>query len=247
MRQDDDDNQDNNQQSSCETTPTRSRSGMSVIVLKRTVADMCSRIFRVLGPGFREAVYEKALEVELNLANITYVCQAPVPTYYLNVPIGIGYADIIVDNQLVLELKAAKTAILPGHLNQCRGYMRSMHLEHGLVINFSQCRSREQDIEVFDCFLGGNYPVKGPPHDKEAEKAVGPGPNRQVVDVEAYEAKQMRAEELDGGVTPLGRHRVIAPPAKRLRPLDDNDSGTESWFDLHYRGSSSTSVSVTKQ
>lgn len=129
-------------------------SEMSVIQLKRCIVDMCSRIFRVLGPGFRENAYEKALEAELNQARFPYLCQAPVPIHYLGQPVAMGYADIIVNRQVVLELKAAKTSISPGHLNQCRGYMRALHIDHGLLINFPQYKARTGDIDVFDLFLG---------------------------------------------------------------------------------------------
>lgn len=223
-------------------------SKMSIFQLKRNVIEMCSRIFRVIGPGFREAVYEKALVVELNLASVAFVSQAPVPIYYKGTSVGVGYADIIVDNQLVLELKAAKTPISPGNMSQCRGYMRSLHLDHGLVINFCQYRSREQDIEVYDCFLAANYPVKGPPQDKEAELADGPGVKVAPADVTPYSALQMECEELDGGVTPINRRAPVsfllpseAKPKKRKTTSD-----VDGWFDFTY-ADGSTSVSVKKQ
>lgn len=249
------DDEDGEAPSSPPNSPTSPQSKMSVFHLKRTVVDMCSRIFRVLGPGFRETVYEKALVVELNEAGLAFVSQAPVPIYYKQSSVGVGYADIVVDNQLVLELKAAKTPISPGNKSQCRGYMRSLHLDHGLVINFCQFRAREEDIEVFDCYLSASFPARGPPQDKASEIAAGPGLCVAPRDVVPYEASQMVNEELDGGVTPVNRAVAQAtvvpasrpPSPKRVKaaPADDADA----WFAFSYanHGGSSTSVMVKKQ
>ena len=216
---------------------------MSVIQLKRVVVDMCSRIYRTLGPGFRELCYEKALEVELNRAQIQYLCQAPVPFYYLGEVVGMGYADIIVDKQLVLELKASKTPIAPGHLNQCRGYMRAMKIEHGLVINFPQYKARTGDLDVYDCYLGTNYPINSMSEiEKSKANENGPFLQGQAMDIEAYEKTQMVQEEEDAMGTPLLANPTLVSntdsvPVKKRR-LSTTRSLTEqkvkdldSWFE----------------
>jgi GxxExxY protein len=199
-----------------------------LLELKRSVVNMCSRIFRSLGPGFRELCYQKALEVELNRAHIRYLCQAPVPIYYMQEVIAIGYADIIVDGRLILELKAAKTPVAPGHLNQCRGYMRASGIQHGFVINFPQYKPRNTTIDVYDCYLGNNYPVD-PTRDlseQEIQQAddnqFGPSSGRsaaQTEPIESYEAQQMETEAEDGveGFPSTNREPIhmTLPPIKR--------------------------------
>ncbi len=177
---------------------------VSIVDIKRIVVNMCSRIFRALGPGFREQCYQKALEVELNRAHIRYLAQAPVPLYYLEEVVAVGYADIIVEGRLVLELKAAKAPVAPGHLNQCRGYMRAGNIQHGLVVNFPQYKARNASIDVYDCYLGNNYPVD-PIRDlteQEIRQAdaneMGPASLFASDPIESYDTRQMNMESEDG-------------------------------------------------
>lgn len=158
----------------------------TIAQLQKRVVEMCGRVFRVLGPGFREAAYQKAVAVELNEAGLPYMLEAPVVFHYKGYGVGVGYADIVVQNRLVLELKSTLTPIQPAHVNQCRGYMRGMHIQHGLVINFPQYRTRDQAIDVFDCHLGINYPTAELDSDF-VERADLLGPNAPHFDGLPYE------------------------------------------------------------
>ena len=225
-----------------EQKDSQQQQGMSIMQLKRTIVDISSRIFRVLGPGFREMAYEKALEVELNIHRIPYLCQAPVPIYYMNQVIAMGYSDIIVDQRLVLELKAAKTAISPGHLNQCRGYMRSLHIEHGLVINFPQYKPRTSEIDVFDCYLGSNYPLIPISSDVQVGAdagKLGPGINAEIItannipldtEITHYEKAQMPFEDAEEEIHVAPFSIPTDRPLKKTRVQPTNE--VESWFEF---------------
>lgn len=157
--------------------------------LQRKIVTICSQIFRTLGPGFRELAYQKALEYELAQEGLAYMDQQPILIYYKGRGVGMGYSDIIVENRLVIELKASKSAITPGNLNQCRGYMRALHIAHGLVINFPQYKARTAEIDVYDCFLGTTYPTipLDPTVRDHADNGLyGPGPRAPPPDIQEY-------------------------------------------------------------
>src|SRR5438874_8493696 len=64
------------------------------------------RVHRELGPGFLESVYEEALAVEFALSGVQFVRQKPVPLFYKDHQIGEHRLDFLVENLIVVELKA---------------------------------------------------------------------------------------------------------------------------------------------
>jgi len=93
-------------------------------------------VHRCLGPGFVEAVYEEALCVELRARNIPYVSQVEVSVNYKGQKVGTGFMDILVDERLVLELKAVET-LLPIHFAQVLSYLKATGHHLALLINFN--------------------------------------------------------------------------------------------------------------
>ena len=87
------------------------------------------------GLGFSEDVYQRALEVELNLRAIPFEAQKPVPVMYKGVVVGTGKVDLLIGGKLVIELKVV-SSILPLHRLQTRSYLRTIHQPLGLLINF---------------------------------------------------------------------------------------------------------------
>lgn len=88
------------------------------------------------GPGYLEKVYENALVHRLRKRGILVEQQKPLTVYDEDGTILGNYvADILVEGQLILEVKAAK-AIVDEHVAQTLGYLRSAHLEHGIIVNF---------------------------------------------------------------------------------------------------------------
>ena len=105
-------------------------------VLSGRVLGAAIEVHRVLGPGFLEAVYEEALCHELRLRGVSFVRQAVLEVGYKGQRVGEGRVDLLVEGQLVVELKALET-ILPVHFAQVRSYLRATGLEVGLLINFN--------------------------------------------------------------------------------------------------------------
>lgn len=92
-------------------------------------------VHRCLGPGFLESVYEKALVIELEASKFTVEKQKPLQVIYKNQCVGDFIADIIVDNQLIIELKSVQS-ILPIHEVQLVNYLTATAIDEGLLLNF---------------------------------------------------------------------------------------------------------------
>lgn len=91
---------------------------------------------RELGPGLLESAYEKCLAFELAERGHTVRCQVPLPLHYRGVELECGYRiDMVVDNAVVLELKAVEE-ISPLHEAQLLSYLRLSGHRRGLLINF---------------------------------------------------------------------------------------------------------------
>ena len=93
-------------------------------------------VHRHLGPGLLESAYEECLCPELQLRNIAFARQVPLPVEYKGSRVDCGYRiDLIVENQVILELKAIEK-ILPVHEAQLLSYLRLTGKRVGLLINF---------------------------------------------------------------------------------------------------------------
>jgi GxxExxY protein len=90
-----------------------------------------------LGYGFLEKVYENALKKELLKAGHIVESQKQIQVYYDNDVVGEYYADLVVDNKVILELKAAETLVAE-HEVQLINYLRATDIEVGLLLNFGK-------------------------------------------------------------------------------------------------------------
>lgn len=92
------------------------------------------------GHGHLEKVYENALVHRLRLAGFDVKQQHPIQVLDEDgTVIGEYAADLLVENQLIIELKAAKS-LVDEHVAQLLGYLKSTRIEHGLLINFGSYR-----------------------------------------------------------------------------------------------------------
>ncbi len=93
-------------------------------------------VHKALGPGLLESIYVKALRVELDLRTIPYAYQVPITSEYKGVCVGEFRIDLIVDNAVVVELKAVER-FEPVMTAQLLSYMRLTNTKTGLLINFN--------------------------------------------------------------------------------------------------------------
>ncbi|MFI5218841.1 MAG: GxxExxY protein [Bacteroidia bacterium] len=95
------------------------------------------KVYNELGFGFLEKVYENSLFLELISMGLSCEKQKPIKVYYLNQSVGDYFADIIVDNCVIVELKAAEV-IVEEHELQLINYLKATEIEVGLLLNFGK-------------------------------------------------------------------------------------------------------------
>ena len=101
------------------------------------ILEGCFEVIRELGAGFLESVYEKALLVALRGKGLEVQAQVPMTVQFRGVTVGEFFADILVENKVIVEIKAHK-ALLPEHQAQLINYLKATGIEVGLLINFGQ-------------------------------------------------------------------------------------------------------------
>jgi GxxExxY protein len=103
--------------------------------LSHAVIGAAIEVHRLLGPGFRESIYEEAMRVELGVRGMAFRQQVPVAVYYKGHKVGQGQLDLVVADAIVVELKAVD-AIAEIHRIQLLSYLRATGCRVGLLINF---------------------------------------------------------------------------------------------------------------
>ena len=103
--------------------------------LTKKILSACFEVSNELGCGFLESVYEKALLIALNDAGLKALSQVPLNVIYRNQTVGEFYADIVVENVVLLELKAVR-ALASEHLAQVMNYLKATGIEVGFLVNF---------------------------------------------------------------------------------------------------------------
>ncbi|MBN1118822.1 MAG: GxxExxY protein [Bacteroidales bacterium] len=92
-------------------------------------------VHRVLGNGFQEVIYQRALELEMHSAGLTFEREYSMDIYYKGERIGGRRVDFFVEGNIMVELKAL-TEMEDVHLAQAMNYLEAYNVEIGLLINF---------------------------------------------------------------------------------------------------------------
>lgn len=95
------------------------------------------KVYNELGYGFLEKVYQNALYLELTSMGIQAKRNYQIEVFYLRHKVGVYYADILVENKIILELKASEN-IVDAHECQLVNYLKATDLEIGLLLNFGR-------------------------------------------------------------------------------------------------------------
>lgn len=103
--------------------------------ISRQIIGKAYRVYNTLGPGFLEKVYENSLAYELRLSGLTVAQQKPIDVYYEEQVVGLYYCDLLVDNRILVEIKAIKE-LDKIHFAQVLNYLKACDLNLGLLINF---------------------------------------------------------------------------------------------------------------
>jgi GxxExxY protein len=105
--------------------------------ITKSIINAFYNVYNKLGYGFLERVYENAMMIELKKLGLNAVKQQAISVYYDDELVGEYFADIIVDNKVIIELKAAET-ICSEHECQLVNYLKSTDIEVGLLLNFGK-------------------------------------------------------------------------------------------------------------
>jgi GxxExxY protein len=121
---------------------------MNIDQLTYAINGAVFEVSRILGPGFLEKVYENALLVELRQKGIKAQGQASIRVTYKDTLVGDYIADVLVDDQVIVELKTVER-LEKIHEAQLLNYLKATGLKVGLLVNFKSPRAQIKRL-VFD-------------------------------------------------------------------------------------------------
>ena len=114
--------------------------------LTHRILEACFEVSNELGAGFLESVYEKALVIALREKGLKAEAHVPQRVAFHGQIVGNFYADILVENAVILELKAVR-ALLPEHQAQILNYLKATGVDVGMLINFAKPRLEYRRFE----------------------------------------------------------------------------------------------------
>lgn len=125
--------------------------------ITQAVIGCAFEVMKEMGAGFLESVYEKAMLLALRQKGIKVVAQHPVQVHFRGECVGEFFADLLIDEKVIVELKAVK-ALAPEHQAQIINYLNATGIEVGLLINFGNpkleykrfTRSKRWNIDAQD-------------------------------------------------------------------------------------------------
>jgi GxxExxY protein len=105
--------------------------------LSYTIIGAAYKVHRELGPGLLESTYEVCLEYQLSVSGLQTERQKVLPVTYGSVQLDTGYRiDLLVESQIILEIKAVEE-VIPVHRAQLMTYLKLSGLKLGLLLNFN--------------------------------------------------------------------------------------------------------------
>ena len=106
-------------------------------MLSRKIIGAAIEVHRELGPGFLEHIYEEALKIEFSEHRLNFESQKEIKIKYLGTEVGSHRLDLLVENKIIIELKAVKE-FNDIHFAQLRSYLKATGLKVGLLLNFAK-------------------------------------------------------------------------------------------------------------
>ena len=107
------------------------------------------QVYNSLGFGFLEKVYENALALELRQSGLDVVQQKPISVHYRGVVVGEYFADLLVEQVVLVELKAS-SMLVGAHEAQLLNYLRATNIEVGLLLNFGEKPDHKRKLYTND-------------------------------------------------------------------------------------------------
>lgn len=105
-------------------------------------------VHKTLGSGHKELIYHKALSVEFKKQGLKFVEEKPIPIKYEKVKVGIYRPDFVIEDKIIVEIKAVPFMI-KNHLEQIKHYLMATDYKLGLLINFGARKAQIKRI-IYD-------------------------------------------------------------------------------------------------
>lgn len=103
--------------------------------LTHKIIGCAMKVHSVLGNGFPEKIYQRAMGIEMTKQVLTFKQEMSMTVFYEGEIVGTRRVDFFVEDKIMVELKAT-IELTDGHLNQCRNYLEAYNLPVGLLINY---------------------------------------------------------------------------------------------------------------
>jgi len=113
--------------------------------LTRQIIGLAFEVWKVLGYGFLEKVYENSLAEEFKRNSIAFQQQFPIEVNYKSASVGIYVADLFVDGKVIVEVKTEKE-YNPKHEAQLLNYLKATRIRIGLLLNFGEARCEHKRL-----------------------------------------------------------------------------------------------------
>lgn len=103
------------------------------------------KVYNTLGFGFLEKVYARSLMIELRREGLEVEKEQPIDVYYDEFKVGQYFADLIVENKVIVEIKAAE-GLCPEYDAQLINYLKATDIEVGLLLNFGKTPEKRRKV-----------------------------------------------------------------------------------------------------
>ena len=113
--------------------------------LIQEIQNAAKEIYKELGAGYNEEIYEEAIAVELRQRKISYEVERNTEIFYKGSKVGIHRLDFILEGKLVVELKA-QMGLTKSHIGQTKAYLKTLKLTDAILINFPYPDKDEPDF-----------------------------------------------------------------------------------------------------
>ncbi len=120
---------------------------MDVEQLVEQVKLASQEVYKVLGAGYNESIYEEALGVELRARKISYEVERNTEIFYKGEKVGIHRLDFILERKFVVELKA-QAGITQSHIGQTKAYLKTLRLKNAILVNFAYPEKKKPQFQL---------------------------------------------------------------------------------------------------
>ncbi len=118
--------------------------------VSRKLIGAAIEVHKALGPGYDKGVYQKAVEIELELLGVTFKSHHSVPVMYRGKQVGSRSVDLVIENRFLVDILTHRGEIGSGERSQLRAALKAADMELGLIVNFAERRLKDGLVRVLN-------------------------------------------------------------------------------------------------